>query len=330
MLLRLDRAIIHRPRLVLDVREWFGTVFAPEPPLEITLPDGTTETATAIVRPRQLLTVTATPGTSAGARWPFPGTVELVTPRTPVGLLAFYGRVRSPGGPLRRMPLLGATCDLRIVSEGLRPVDLIGVAIPGPDEVTLVREVFLYPTGDLPNALRGPTTLTGTVSNTNGSGFARVQVVPDTPGLPTAVCDANGVWVMELDPPAGPRLSQRGSVDLTFQDPDGVELRRARVDYLPRQLNRFPRTVLRGSVRDRRTGREVVGAKVTVSIFPGETVTRLDGRWTFCPPLSAPLTGSQPATITVTPPGGAAVTRNVTVFYGEADPQNTVPTIDVP
>src|SRR5437870_5078812 len=94
-------ALTRAPLLVIDPRDgyagWFGTGTDLPP-----RPDGTR--APAVVRVGAAVTVVAEPLAPGDPGWPFPGGVELVLVRTPSGLLAFYGRARSVGGPLRRLP----------------------------------------------------------------------------------------------------------------------------------------------------------------------------------------------------------------------------------
>lgn len=296
-------AITRTARLVLDVREWLGTVQAGG--FAIDVPG--VGAARAIVRPETLLTVTATPIVPRDLRWPFAGPVELVTVRSPSGVLAFYGQVRSPNGPMRRLLLEGTRCDLRVDGPGYRATVLKNVAIPAKHDPPPVREVFLYPTGELPDAGAGPTILTGVVTEADGTALTGgLRVETDIVGVLPAEADENGVWLLELDPPGGPKHTTAGTVTLVFRDRAGAELHQdAAFRFQPRRLNRYPRTTLFGRV-ETTDGRPIRGAIVETDVFPGTTKTRPDGIWLFSLNLSQPTGGTRAVKIRVTTPGGPA------------------------
>lgn len=296
-------AITRTARLVLDVREWLGTVQAGGVALDVP----GVGAARAVVRPLTPPTVTATPVVPRDPRWPFAGPVELLTVRSPSGVLAFYGQVRSPNGPLRRLLLGGTRCDLRVEGPGFRAAVLPNVAVPAKHEPPHAREVYLYPTGELPDAAVGPTVLTGVATAADGTPLAGgLRVETGAAGATPAEADEDGVWVVELDPPGGPRRTVPGSVDLVFRDRAGAEVHRdPGFGFQPRRLNRYPRTTLFGRV-ETPDGRAVRGATVETDAFPGATTTRPDGTWLFALGLGTPAGGARLVSIRVTPPGGPA------------------------
>ena len=242
-------------------------------------------------------------------------------------MLAFYGRVRSPGGPLRRLLLEGTRCDLRVDGPGYRETVLKDIAIPARTDPPTVRVVFLYPTGTLPDADSGPTLLTGQVTNADGKPIEGVRVETGIAGVLPAGVDENGVWLLEFDPPDGPRLIDP-DVTLVFLDRTGAELHRdASFRVEPRRLNRYPRTTLAGRV-ETHDGRPVRGAVVETDAFPGTTTTRPDGLWVFALGLDQPATGTRQVRVRVTPAGGAggAFGTDQTVTFGQA---NQIPRITI-
>lgn len=314
---------LHRAaRVVLDPRDWVGTSVRPGP--SMLLPDG--EVVAPVVRVTVPLTVTATP---VGPGWPFAGPVELVTQTTPAGLVAFFGRVKSPdGGPLRRLSLAGVTCDLSVTAEGYRPVTLTNVPVPkledppsgptqqDPPPAPTLRKFFLYPTGPLPDGTAGPTVLAGRVTNPDGSGLPRVKVSRDNPAA-TIETDENGEWLLEHEPPTGP------TVGLRFAFPDGTTVAVPVFRVVRNRLNRYPRTTLSGRVVRAADGRPVPGAAVGMAMTAGTTLTRPDGWFVFAVPVET-RTGAAPQEITVTPPGGAPVKVTRTVTFGQDNPLGPV------
>ena len=319
------KPITRTARLVLDVREWLGTVRAGRVDLDVP----GLGLARAVVRPDAVPTVTATPTVPRDRNWPFAGPMELVPVRTPSGLLAFHGQVRSPGGPLRRLLIAGTRCDLRIESPGYRASVLMDVAIPAKQAPTLTREVYIYPTGELPDAENGPTVLTGLVTKPDGTTVdGGVRVESDPPTLRPVETDENGVWILELDPPGSPRLGVPGMITLVIRDRAGIVLHREQdFAFLHRRLNRFPRTTLRGRVQTP-DGRPIRGAAVELEFFAGAPATRPDGSWFFALPLGVPGSGTRDVRVRVAPPGESAGPFGSTtiITFGQA---NEIPTITV-
>ena len=314
---RLQRIDLTRTaRLVLDPREWAGTAVRPG---AVPRPLAGGPAVTTVVRVTAPLTVTATP---AGPGWPFAGAVELVTQQTPAGLLAWFGRVRVPdGGPLRRLPLAAVTCDLRVTADEYRPADLFGLAVPAAGDLPLVRALFLYPTGELPDAAAGPTVLTGRVTNPDASGLARVRVTVAAPAGPLppreGETDEDGVWVVECEPPPGP------AVDLRFTFPDGTTRDVPGFPVRAGRLNRFPRTTVSGRVR-RADGRPAAGAVVTVAPLAGRSAARGDGGFVFAVPVEPRAGGAVLADIAIAAPGRPPWRRSQDVTFGQDNPLGDV------
>jgi hypothetical protein len=260
----------------------------------------------------------------------------LVTAATPSGLLAFFGRVRTAGGPLLRLPLAGAVATLTVRCGGYEPAVLPRVRIPARDDPTETLRVELAPGPDLPP---GPTGLAGGVFAADGKPRAAVVTVrapgageggADLP-LATAEADAMGLWRAELkglpdgDPPLVVADVRSGGVTERLGP---VAVRRGRA-------NRLPQTVLRGSVwlPPVRPGdhRPAGGAEVSLAEVPGaSTAARPDGTWVYYPPQSGPdwpLAGDKPVTVRVrVAAGGPAVEHGYTIRLGEP---NTIPAIQV-
>lgn len=316
------------PRLVLDVRDWYAGEVRPDALRAVGVPNpaGGTEALTvrAVVRPTRPLTVTAEPAVPREPGWPFPGPVELVTPVTPSGLRAFFGRVRSPdGGPLRRVPLLATACRLTVRGDGYEPAVVSRVAIPGRDEPTAVVRVDLTPGPDLPP---GPTEVAGGVFKADGSPEPRAVVTLKAAGMDDVEtqADAAGLWRAELPELAGPH-PVAVTVEVTTNGPAVVL--NPPLQVRPGRANRVPLTVLRGVVRRAATGGPVGGAEVTVAGLAGRTTTRADGTWVYYPPRTEPLAGEFVATVRVQRVAGGPVTEaDVRVFRGES---NTAPVIQV-
>jgi hypothetical protein len=340
---KLAFGIARTARLVIDAREWFATTFRGGPELEIPKPGSATdvEFVRAIIRPTETLTVTAEPTAPRDPRWPFSGPVELVTTRTAAGLLAFFGRVRSPGGgPLRRLTLDGTSCNLKITAPGFQSAIVQWVPIPKGGEPTRVIRVDMFPGID---AAPTPTLLGGVTVTNDGQPIPNVDVNlavtewlrlpraneistrPDglidatasAKPVPAARSDSAGIWRFTLEGVRREKLR----VQLNFQPPNGAVPAVVNLALEGGRANRFPQTVLRGTVL--RTVDSswvgVAGAIVTAAPFLGQTQSRADGSWVFYPALNEPLSGSQAVTVSVQPPGLSPVSRAATVTRGEAN-----------
>jgi hypothetical protein len=333
-------------RLVLDVREWFGTVFAGGPEMEVPKAGGGVEFVRAIVRPTVELKITAEPTKPRAARWPFSGPIELVTIRTASGLLVFFGRVRSPGGgPLRRLSLGGTTCRLTIEGpdDEYKPAVLEWVPIPDKGQPPRVIRVEMIPGRA---AAPGPTQFGGVVVTTEGQPRSEVEVSlkvtqwlrlprpgevsprPDRLIDATAEAkqpavvktDSAGLWRFTLD--GQPRETML--VEVKFALPPDVTVPGIRLEC--GRANRFPQTVLRGYVGKVSAANpdrldDVDGAEVTVTGFAEviKTKTRADGSWVFYPALSEPLSGKKSVKVRVVPKEGDPQEKTVDVVLGEAN-----------
>ena len=234
MFQKLERSITRSARLVLDVREWYASKYGPGSG-EITLPDQTK--IRPIIRPDVKLTVTARSTQPRDPRWPFAGPVELVMVRTPVGLLAFFGRARSIGeGPLRRLTLEGTRCLLRLEGPGYQAVDLSDdgmsdVEIPAAYEPTKLMRIDLLPGADYPFP-PGPTLLRGTVLRPDATGVSGATVtLADNPAVRPANTDDTGQWVLVLEQETDGQ-TVASPVDLLFQIPgSGTPIRVAGIVF---------------------------------------------------------------------------------------------------
>lgn len=328
MPLNLQRGLTRSARLVFDVREWFASAFGPVARQKVKPPDAAQPVEVrTIVRPDVQLTVTASPTVPRHPRWPFAGPVELVLTRTPAGMFAYFGRVRSVGGgPLRRLSLEATECRLDITAPGYQPVTREKQAIPASHEGTRTLLVELLPGLDYPFPV-GPTLLRGWVVQPGGTGIEGAKVeAKDHPKLKAATSDALGQWVLILDPedndppPASP-------IDLKITIGNSAPVPLDRVPFAAKQVNRMPQTSVRGVVVRRNSGQPVADAVVTLAPLVGETKTRIDGTWLFYPDLTTPLSGSQVVTIRVQPPGQqpAPAPVVVTLDLGKANVDNIPP-----
>lgn len=330
---RLDIAVVHRPRLVFDVRDWFRTEFGSG--AEYELPSGSGNIVRAIVRVANGLTVTAKPSKIRDPRWPFSDPVELVLRATPSGMWAFFGRVRTPGGPLRRLLLQGTKCDLLLTAPGYQPVLFEDVTIPAQDAepptlnaVMLPGQAYPFPNGPLPNQNAVPTLLSGWLRQADGTGLvgAKVRVLNEPRVLPATI-DEDGNWTLVLDlprPPGGAFPTLGSSIELSFEIERQV-VAGPTVTFDKAKHNRVPQTSVRGRVKDN-DGRAVNNATVSVLPFAGTTITRRDGSWVFYRGVEVNPTGSQAVTIQVVTPDRPTATISHVVEFGEV---NEVPEINV-
>ena len=330
MFQQLQRGITRSARLVLDVREWYASTFGPIAKQTVELPGARpgdpaqTVEVRSIVRPETRLDVTASPTDPRDPRWPFSGSVELVLSRSPAGLLAYFGRVRAPDGPLRRLPLAGARCRLRITAVGYQTHEE-DVNIPAAHQETRRIVVLLMPAPDYPFPAAA-TTLRGWVVKPDGSGVAGALVTAkDRTGVRPAVSDVLGQWVLVLDREDEATVAA-SPVTLTFAPPGEAETPVAGVAFAAGRVNRMAQTSVRGAAV-RSNGMPVAGATVTLAPLDGESTTRLDGTWLFYPGLDTPLSGQMDVTVRVKPPGTPSVEIAKSLTLGEA---NQVDPITIP
>lgn len=333
MFTRMPRGLRFSARLVLDLREWYVMYFGGGFQGKLSV-DGSEKTVRAIVRPKGAVSIVArpaaTPSPGANFRWPFGGEMELITKRTPSGLLAFYGRVRSSReAPMRRILLEGTECDLEITAAGFLPIHLTNVKIPSSIDAPLLieKELVPGPNYSFPSA---DTLLRGSVLKANGSGEAGVNVTAvDLAGQPIgklkpAQTDELGQWVL--------LLKQEGETEpipsparLKFEKPSGTELVTHHVNFAKNRTNLMPQTLLRGFIV-RADGEVVSEAKITVNAQPGETHSGPDGSWVFAFGVAEPLSGNVNLTIQVAIGEQPPVTQPAAIVLGQT---NRVPNITV-
>jgi hypothetical protein len=297
---RFQEVVLTRsPQLVLDPRDWFASWHGVWADLVPDNPDDPTVKRTpAVVRPNVPLTAIAGPPTPPDPRWPFPGEVELALNKTPTGLLAFFGRVRVPNGPLRRLPLRATTCKLTVTGPGFAPWESDSVSIPGPDgPITVVRidlvpgPDYSFPIGPQPNGNAGPTLLVGNLLETDGTAVpSAVVAAANQPNLVPTLTNDLGGWVLVLDQKTD-RNPVPTPIDVTFAPPGQPAVTLAGVAFQPGTTNRVKQTSLRGVVRAA-NGTAVAGAVVSVTDFPvgvpARPRTQADGTWVYYLGLGEP------------------------------------------
>ncbi len=304
------------PSLVLDVRDWFADTFGtgPKP-----------------ARPRTDLVVTAVPLDPA-TPWPRPPgePLELVTTRTPNGMLGAFDRLRLVGGPMLRFRLRPGLYRLT-VGDSPPPAyplyqtqDVPGVAIP--DEglpATVVQGIVMFPGALYPfSTVRagkpGPTLAWGAVRKADGEGEPGVRVLAfNRPASPSCVTDDRGRWAIVLDEPGQPPSTQPFGLIFTFPSGPGVVI--GNLTPAAGQPLAVNQASLTGEARV--DGRPSAGVRVTVDTHPGrETASGPDGRWQYFFPLADPTLPVPAVAVTGTAPDGRTVARQVIPRPGVATP----------
>lgn len=168
-----------------------------------------------------------------------------------------------------------------------------------------------YPFPDLTAGKEPLTLLYGGLFEVGGGGpvaGAEVVVVDPANNWPfgRGLTGPKGDWVLAL--PLGAAEPQQ-ELTLRFMPPGGSSFDVAGVQVQPGTENSLPQTALRGRVLDA-AGAPLRGARVTVSVQPGEAFTAADGQWSF---YLSPLQPDDTAVVTARAPGGAEQEQEVEI-----------------
>jgi hypothetical protein len=266
--------------------------------------------------------------------------LRLQVKRNMSGYHLFFGRVRgmaSQPGDDRRVALENGLYRLRITSPaGIYQPFEMPVRLPLPNLNRLdpsnpnpllrnpldgytarLEPGFAYPFGlaafrpadpanpcdptGLPRR-RGPSVLRGGLHNPDGRGRAGA-VITATGSDRSARTDERGLWALWF--PAADGVVLPHNEDVRIDLGGGIVVDPVNVCVVPGYETSLPETVLTGRVL--RRGVPVRGAVIDVAGFPGESITRTDGSWTYYFP---PDQADTNVDLTVTLPDGSSQTRN--------------------
>lgn len=168
-----------------------------------------------------------------------------------------------------------------------------------------------YPFPDLTTGTNPLTLLYGGLFKVGGGGAvagAEVVIIDPANNWPfgRGLTGPKGEWVLALPLGAAEPVQE---LTLRFTPPDGDSFNVTGVRVRPGAENSLPQTALRGRVLDA-AGAPLRGARVTVSVQPGEAFTAADGQWSF---YLSPLQPDDTAVVNARAPSGAEQEQEIEI-----------------